>query len=100
RLDACCVPLTPLSTRSSLRERSLVPLKGAPSPTNRRSCYFDHDLRCTGKACMAANLWEIPAAKLPRQAMGGQNAGDRFAALKHWRGGRQGNQPVDEPLHY
>ena len=30
RLDACCVPLTPLSTRSSLRERSLMPLKGAP----------------------------------------------------------------------
>src|SRR5262249_61629076 len=29
-LDACCVPLTPLSTRSSLRERSLMPLKGAP----------------------------------------------------------------------
>src|SRR5262249_38805434 len=29
-LDACCVPLTPLSTRSSLRERSLLPLKGAP----------------------------------------------------------------------
>ena len=35
-LDACCVPLTPLSTRSSLRERSLLPLKGAPSPKNRR----------------------------------------------------------------
>ena len=29
-LDACGVPLTPLSTRSSLRERSLLPLKGAP----------------------------------------------------------------------
>src|SRR5712691_6717925 len=49
---------------------------------------------------MAANLWETPAAKLPRQAMGSQNAGDRLAALKHWRGGRQGNRPVDEPLYY
>src|SRR6267142_1288224 len=35
RLDACCVPLTPLSTRSSLRERSLMPLKGAPPPQTR-----------------------------------------------------------------